>query len=109
MGGLGQGYSTVCPRVSFHDARDSWFLYQGNVYSVRACQSSVFKDSIEQYRVKKGRKNEDERVAELMQADTLDIFERWFLLCEVPSLPLFTSYEHAQRVHNQQERSKARA
>ena len=87
----------ILPPVDIQDARQGWFVYNGDVYAVKDSPSAVFRSAVlslapywcsaPQY-------------APLL-ADDIDLYARWFLLCSLADshrpMKLYPSRESAEQ------------
>lgn len=70
----------LLPPIDIQDAKQGWFVHNGDVYSVRTAPSAAFRDAVLALAPHWLYLN-DERGALL--ATDMDFLARWWLLCEL--------------------------
>jgi hypothetical protein len=77
------------PRVTYTRFPGCWFLYDGKLWSVKECPTSVLKATLRKAVI-------DESALDLLNgSQDLDLVSRWYLWCEARTVPLFESQEKA--------------
>ena len=85
------------PRITLEQARRSWFVYEGQAYAVKTCTTEQFKAFVgplipEQWRERRA----DRAELELLAQSDLDVFDRWFVLLALGTVPLYGNRECAE-------------
>jgi hypothetical protein len=88
-----KAYTRVSPSIALREIKTSYCIHEGMVYSIADCSTDVFKNAMGGYQY-------SEYAQSIFQKNTLDILDRWYLLCEGESIHLFRSYEQAQSALN---------
>jgi hypothetical protein len=77
------------PRVTYARFPGCWFLYDGKLWSVKDCPTSVLKVLLRKAIT-------DESALDLLnRSQDLDLVSKWYLWCEARAVPLFESKEKA--------------
>lgn len=82
----------VLPRITPERIKTAWFLHGGTAYLVATCSTDVFKSAIA------GMQLGDYAQELLRSSAELDLMSRWYLLCELKTLPLYGSKEEAEQI-----------
>jgi len=74
----------IKPKIDYKDTQHAYFIHQGAVYNVATAPSHIFKAAVLE---KLPNWLFHDEYGPLLRQDTLELYERWFLLCEMRYAP----------------------
>lgn len=88
----------IKPKIDYHDAKHAYFIHSGMVYAVATAPSSIFKAAVLE-RLPNWLTHDE--YGPILKQDTLELYDRWFLLCEMRYAPrklqTYKSRDEAER------------
>jgi hypothetical protein len=87
------------PVKSLNQAKQSWFVLSGTAHSVEKCSTAQFKAFLKPF-IHLVR---DADTVGMYKKNTLDIFEKWYMLCSIPKActALYSTQSEAEQAIEQ--------